>query len=55
MEVKKLVLEMGRFQVQDGSHTRFWEDIWLGKQPLMKKYPTLYNIVRKKNMSVPKY
>jgi hypothetical protein len=46
MEVKKLVLERGRFQVQDGSQTRFWEDLWLVKEPLMKKYPTLYNIVR---------
>jgi hypothetical protein len=52
MEVKKLVLDRGRFQVQDGSQTRFWEDLWLGKEPLSVKYPTLYNLVRKKNMSV---
>jgi hypothetical protein len=38
--------------VRDGSQTRFWEDLWLGKELLMKKYPTLYNIVRKKNMTV---
>jgi hypothetical protein len=52
MEVKNLVLERGRFNVQDGTQTRFWEDLWLGKEPLMKKYPALYNIVRKKNVSV---
>jgi hypothetical protein len=52
MEVKNLVLERGRFQVHDGSQTRFWEDLWLGKEPLMIKYPALYNLVRKKNVSV---
>jgi hypothetical protein len=44
MEIKKIVLVRGRFQVHDGSQTRFWEDLWLGKEPLMVKYPTLYNI-----------
>jgi hypothetical protein len=52
MEVKDLVLQRGRFRVQDGTQTRFWEDLWLGKDPLMLKYPNLYRIVRKKNVSV---
>jgi hypothetical protein len=52
MEVKDLVLQIGRFRVQDGSQTRFWEDLWLGKDPLMVKYPSLYKIVKKKNVSV---
>jgi hypothetical protein len=52
MEVKDLLLQTGRFRVQDGSLTRFWEDLWLGKDPLMVKYSSLYKIVRKKNMSV---
>jgi hypothetical protein len=52
MEVKNLILERGRFMVSDGSQTRFWEDLWIGKEPLMVKYPTLYNLVRKKNMTV---
>jgi hypothetical protein len=52
MEVKDLVLQRGRFRIQDGSKTRFWEDLWLGKDPLMVKYPSLYKIVRKKNMLV---
>jgi hypothetical protein len=48
MEVKDLVLQRGRFRVHDGSQTRFWEDLWLGKEPLMVRYPRLYRIVRKK-------
>jgi hypothetical protein len=52
MEVKNLVLERGRFQVQDGSQTRFWEDLWLGREPLNVRYRALYNLVKKKNMSV---
>jgi hypothetical protein len=52
MEVKRLVLERGRFKIQDGTQTRFWEDLWIGREPLMTKYPSLYNIVRKKNASV---
>jgi hypothetical protein len=52
MEVKSLVLERGRFQLHDGSQTRFWEDLWLGREPLNVKYPALYSIVKKKNMSV---
>jgi hypothetical protein len=52
MEVKDLVLQRGRFRVQDGSQARFWEDLWLGKDPLMVKYHNLYYIVCKKNVSV---
>jgi hypothetical protein len=52
MEVKDLMLQRGRFRFQDGSQTRFWEDLWLEKDPLMIKYPNLYKIVRKKNVSV---
>jgi hypothetical protein len=52
MEVKNLVLERGRFQVLDGSQTRFWEDLWLGREPFSVKYPALYNLVKKKNLSV---
>jgi hypothetical protein len=48
---KDLVLQRGRFRVQDGSQTRFWEDLWLGKDPLIVKHPSLYKLVRKKNMS----
>jgi hypothetical protein len=52
MEVKNLVIERGRFQVLDGSQTRFWEDLWLGKEPFSVKFPALYNLVKKKSVSV---
>jgi hypothetical protein len=52
MQVKRLVLERGRFKIQNGTQTRFWEDLWIGTEPLMTKYPSLYNLVRKKNASV---
>jgi hypothetical protein len=52
MEVKNLVIERGRFQVIDGSQTRFWEDLWLRREPFSVKYPALYNLVEKKNLSV---
>jgi hypothetical protein len=52
MEVKSLVMEKGRFKVQDGIRIRFWEDLWIENEPLMKKYPSLYNIVMEKNLSV---
>jgi hypothetical protein len=53
MEVKNLVIERGRFQVIDGSETRFWEDLWLGREPFSVKYPALYNLVKKKIVSGP--
>jgi hypothetical protein len=52
MQVKELVLERGRFKIQNGTQTRFWEDLWNGREPLMTKFPSLYNIERKKNASV---
>jgi hypothetical protein len=51
MDVKNMFLERGRFSVQDGAKTRFWEDLWLGDEPLMTKYASLYNIARKKNVT----
>jgi hypothetical protein len=52
MDVKNIFLEKGRFIVQDGTQTRFWEDLWIGDAPLKSRYPSLYNIVRKKNATV---
>jgi hypothetical protein len=31
---------------------RFWEDVWLGKTSLAQQYPSLYNIVQRKNVLV---
>jgi mannosylglycoprotein endo-beta-mannosidase len=52
MEVKDLFLAKGRFKVNSGRQTRFWEDVWLGNDALMRSYPTLYNITRRKNVTV---
>jgi hypothetical protein len=34
------------------NQTRFCEDVWLGDRPLATQYPSLYNVTRRKNMTV---
>ena len=48
MNVKDSFMTFGSFKVKDGSQTRFWMDTWLGNQPLKDKFPSLFNIVRRK-------
>ena len=52
MRVKDELVSRGVLNVGDGSNTRFWEDTWLGGTPLSTQYPTLYNIVQRRNVSV---
>ena len=52
MEIKDQFFEKGRFVVQNGQQTRFWEDLWIGHELLRQQYPSLYAIVRKKNQYV---
>ncbi|WVZ49763.1 hypothetical protein U9M48_001092 [Paspalum notatum var. saurae] len=52
MKVKDRFLEPSTFNLHDGSQIRFWEDRWFGDQPLKHQYPSLYNITRKKHISV---
>ena len=52
MAIKEQFLQRGKFQVSNGEQTRFWEDWWLGNKPLMQQFPSLYNIVRKRNQTV---
>jgi len=52
VEVKEHLLERGKFLVKDGKYTRFWEDWWVGQESLMKQFPALYQICRKKNQTV---
>ena len=50
--MKDTFLNLGSFILKNGTQIRFWEDRWLGLQPLMTQYPSLYNIARKKNATV---
>jgi len=52
MNVKDSFMTFGLFKVKDGSQTCFWMDTWLGNQPLKDKFPSLFNIVRRKQDSV---
>jgi hypothetical protein len=42
----------GSFNVGNGMDTRFWDDSWLGDKPLAQQYPSFYNIVQQKQVSV---
>jgi hypothetical protein len=52
MGVKEDFFSWGSFSVGNGQQVRFWEDTWLGDAPLASQYPSLYNIVRRKNVLV---
>jgi hypothetical protein len=52
MKVKEDFFNRGSFTVGNGEETRFWEDTWLGNMSLAKHYPTLYNIVQCKQVTV---
>ena len=52
MNVKDDFFNRGHFRVGNGKNTSFWEDTWLGDRPLSEEYPSLFNIVRRKNVTV---
>jgi hypothetical protein len=52
MHHKDTFLKYGSFVVGDGKGTRFWEDTWIGAEPLASQYPNLYAIVNHKNVIV---
>jgi hypothetical protein len=52
MRVKNEFFNRGSFKVGDGTSVRFLEDIWLGDSSLANQYPSLYNIVQRKNVFV---
>ena len=52
MKVIDEFFKRGLFKIGDGCSTRFWEDIWLGDYSLQSQYPSLYNIVQRKNISI---
>ena len=52
LKVRDDFFRRGHFKVGNGLQTRFWEDTWLGDEPLAVQYPLLYNIVQRKNVLV---
>jgi hypothetical protein len=52
MKVKGEFLLLDKFDLDDRSQVRFWEDPWIRPCPLKSIFPALYNIVRKKNSSI---
>jgi hypothetical protein len=52
MKAKKEFLSLGKFDLGDGSQVRFWKNSWIRSHPLKSLFPTLYNIVRRKNAFV---
>jgi hypothetical protein len=50
--VKEDFFFRGFFKIGNGQRTQFWEDVWLGELPLAQQYPSLYNLVRRKNILV---
>jgi hypothetical protein len=49
---ERFVFNLGSFVLGNGEQIRFWEDVWLGDQPLMSQYPSLYHIVRQKSDTI---
>ena len=47
MIVKEVFFSKGSFNVGNGKYTHFWEG--LGDTPLVKQYPSLYNIAQRKD------
>ena len=52
MKVKDDFFIRGSFTLGNGENIRFWEDTWLGDKPLSSQYPSSYNIVHRKQVSV---
>uniref|UniRef100_A0A8I6Y312 Reverse transcriptase zinc-binding domain-containing protein n=1 Tax=Hordeum vulgare subsp. vulgare TaxID=112509 RepID=A0A8I6Y312_HORVV len=52
MRTKAAFFNRTRFIIGNGENTRFWEDTWLGAQPLALQYPLLYNIAQRKQTTV---
>ena len=46
------IFELWCFHVNVGQGVRFWEDRWLGNFTLQYRYPSLYNLVQRKNATI---
>jgi hypothetical protein len=52
MNFKEDFFTRGSFVIGNGRNTRLWGYIWLGDRSLADEYPTLYNIVYHKQVTV---
>jgi hypothetical protein len=52
INVKEYFLSLGHFQLNNGGNIHFWEDRWLENFTLRQQYPSLYDITRRRNVSV---
>jgi len=52
MKVKDRFCHLSTFNLYNGTHIRFWEDRWFRNSTLKEQYPSLYNICRKKHISI---
>ena len=52
MKLKDEFFKRGSFSVGNGEKTRFWKDTCLGNESLSSQYPSLYNIIQRKEVSV---
>jgi hypothetical protein len=52
MKAKATFLMHGTFHLNNRKQIQFWEDNWLGNHSFQHQCPSLYNIVRRKNVTV---
>jgi hypothetical protein len=52
MKVKEDFLRFASFKLNNGTQIRFWEDKWICNTSFQDKYPSLYDIVRRKSVTV---
>jgi hypothetical protein len=52
MKVKEDFFSRGSFKLGTGEDTRFWKETLLGNKSLAHQYPSFYNIVQRKQVSV---
>ena len=47
-----LFIHHTRLVVENREKIRFWEDLWLGDQPLCAQYPDLYRVIPSRNLTI---
>ncbi|KAF9623870.1 hypothetical protein IFM89_005638 [Coptis chinensis] len=48
-DLASLMAGLGEFNVGNGSRVRFWDDVWVGREPLKLEFEGIYNISSMKN------